>query len=595
MKDSPICTQRGSICGIAAVVLLACLCTSLFAKDPLAMIPADTPCVIVMPKLATTTQQVSTLYKRIQPDADDFCVLAFGEDINLSPGCWETGAPVVLILPRPEFDKSSLVVAFKPKNAGSLIVKAGAREEMPGRCDGPAGPSWVSLRGGMAFAAQKRSALRVVKDSEESRSVADVLDSVERQMLSECDVFVRLNVARWREKILPPMTVAMQMISLGITAEVDPEQLEASQAMIRWFIDGLQTLIEQLDSISLSAKFCEVSLQITHHHRFASGKSVGTYLSAVQHDRRNLLETLPDRPFWMALTSNWNCMPDQSLTTRITEYVMNLEPMKQKMDSKVHERLLKDVRDCYGQMKGSAFMLTSPAGSMFPMEMIGSYVMNDATRGLAQLSFIQENANEAVASMLPGAKVRSSRFKEMTADGKKYSEMSFDLASASPKMRDEVEMVYGPNARYQMMTVDKEEILFCISQPPMNIVELARSRKGTAASLAANRNVQKTIRLLHAEPNLLVLFDADRLLAAVPGLAFTAANTKAGETGKPISLKCDTSNLSQTLVGWSAVAGPGTFTGRLAVSTDDFVHTAQAARKMMLQLKETLTETEAQP
>lgn len=577
--------RRRPVTGIvAAICCVGGLCAALLAKDPLALIPADAPCVVVLPNLASTTAKASALAKKIKPDIDAYCVEAFGEDINLSPGGWDTASPVVLILTRPEFDKSSLLVAFKPKNTKNLIVKAGIKEEMPGRCDCPVGPCWIMVRGDVAFAAQKRSAFRIIKDFESGRSFADTMDSTERKMLEDGDVFVRVNMSRWREKIMAPFALVSQMISLGITAEADPEHLEASQAMASWFIRGLQTVIEQMDSITLSGELTENSLRFTHHHRFATGKTVATYLGSVTNERKDRMALLPDRPFWIAMASNWVCPPEQSLSTRITEYIMNFEPIGEKMKPDKHDRLIENIRSYYGQLKGSSLMMSAPMGSLFPMEMIGSYQMDDAAKGLAQLNYIQENASEAVSMMIPGAKMRN-KFEDKVEKQFKYSEMPFTLDDLSPKLREEIETVYGSQARYQTLAFGKQEILFCVSQPPMSVIELAIQRQKNLPGLSANAQVQKTVRLLQNQPNMLVLVDADRLLAAAPEMAISAASGRPGPARSTTEI-ADAGPSSQTLVGWSCVVGGDALTGQLAMCTDDFVRAVEGVQRMAVRIKE---------
>ncbi|RIK57220.1 MAG: hypothetical protein DCC63_14645 [Nitrospira sp.] len=571
--------------GCIGLVLLLVLAGPLPAGDVLKQIPADIPGFIYFPNLAASNERLTELFKHFDEDYEAADLDAFGEEVNLSPGTWDPSSPVVLILTRPELNADSLLVAYRPRGQ-QLVKKAALRQGRPSRCECPIGTCWVVMRGPVAFAAQKRSALRVLREVPEDGSVAATLDSVERQMLDTSDVFGRMTMSRWREKNSFYINMGINMMRWGMTAEADPEQLPLMQALMNWFADGIQTVSDQMSTISISAGYDEKTLRLTHHHRFEKDKSVAKYLGCVTRDKSDMLATLPDRSFWMAATSNWRCPPGQAITARLTRYVMNVDQMKEKVRPELRRKIVREVEACYGQMRGSAVMLSAPTACLFPMQIVGSYMLDDAARGQKEICFIQENANATMSVFMPGADLQG-RFEEKEEEGFRFHEMSMNMDKISPKMRTEIALAYGENVRFQNMVLGKHETAFCIAEPPASIVQLARMRKGGEPTLANNAEIKKLLARMPADPNILVIMDLERFFASLPTLVAQSAHP-----GQPVpkSLRRPPSKEaeaeaaarpSRTLIGWACTVGDGRFTGELVIDADDAVAAVCSARKMV--------------
>lgn len=566
------------------LLLTAATACPLAAGDALRHLPADVPGFVVFPNLARSNERLTEFIRQFNPDYEAIDLDAFGQDVNLTPGAWDPNGPVVLIMTRPEFSKASLLVAFKPRDMQQLVRKAGLKDDAPGRYECPIGRSWLVVKGQTAFAGQKLSTLRIIKEVPSEASIAAVLDQVERQMLDEGDVFGRLTLSRWREKFNPYVLMGINAMRLGVTAETDPEQYAATQSLMNWFIGGMQSVIDQMATLSFSAGYDGTTLRFTHHHRFTPGKSVADYLGSVKNDGTDLMATLPDVPFWMAATSNWHLPPGASLTARVTEHVMTLPELDGKLNAAKRREIVRIVRDCYGQIRGSTFMISAPKGSLFPMQMLGSYVMDDAVRGLKEVQFIGENASKTMSLFMPGTDLKN-KFTEKREGDIAYSEMPMDVKKLNEKMRREISLVYGENVRHQYAVLSPNEVVYCLAEPPMSVVQLITSRRAKASPITERADVRRLLSRLPENPNSIVIVDVNQLFCAVPSMIQRAEQMQNPGKAAPATEPAERDPSPSALLGWAGTVGPGRLTGCLAIDAEEAVQAVESAKGLAIKMK----------
>lgn len=564
-------------------MLVPMLNERLFAGSVLEMLPADVPGFLILPHITESNDRLTAIASRISGDYRPREVNDLTEELGIPEGSCDASKPIVLIFTRPTFDRSDCVVAFHPADPGAFRLAHGLNGSRSKRVEVDGKKVRILMRKDIAFVSRRLLPLRVLRNVNPNSSALTAMDDADKSHLSGGDVVVHLNLKRWRERIAPILALATNMMQLGIAAEGDAQKAAAAREVLQWFGSGITELVAQMDSVTLSVQLSDDAIRIEHRHRFAPGGGVCRYLGGVTRESSNLLKTLPDRAFWMAGVSNWRCPPGEDLTTRLTEFVMNKEVVGPKLSSEKVEQIISDVRCCYGQMKGSSFMLSSQKGLVFPMEMIGSYILEDAVKGVKQICFIQENANEAMSFLMPTGDL-GSKFERLEKDGLKYAEMKLNFDSMKPALRQQLEQTYGPRARFQNAMISPTEVVFCMAEPPLSVITLAQARKAGMPTLDQNEEVRRITSFLQPEPNIIVLLDLDRLIAAAPQLA-TQSSVKIAIRDDHKSGPADTPPYevlthSKSLLGWSCVVQRGELTGRLAIDVEDAVSAAKGIRRI---------------
>lgn len=553
------------------------------------MLPADVPGFIVLPHISESNDKLTKFAQKITKHYIPLEIDDFEQKIGLPADELDTSKPITLIFTKPTFDSADLVVAFHPANLDAFLSNHGLVSGRTGRMEICDRRMRVLVKDGVVFVSRRLLPLRVLRNVDEGATALDGMDEVDRAYLAHSEAVVHLNLRPWRNKISPVVTLVTTMMQLGIAAEANAEKATAAREVLGWFGSGLSDLIAQMESITLALRLTDDAIQLEHRHKFDPKGCVGQYLGNVTRESDNLFKTLPNRPFWMVATSNWRCPAGDSLTAKLTEFVMTKKTIvgNQLPEQKIR-RVISDVRCCYGQMKGTSFMLSSQKGVIFPMEMVGSYVLENASEGVKQIRFIQENANDALGFVMPCGDLKS-KFVAKEKDGFRYDEMQMDFAAMGPAIQKQMELTYGAEARFQNAMVSPTEVIFCMAEPPTSVVTLAKAREAGLPTLAENEEVRKIAGHLQHNPNVVILFDVDRLFAAVPDLAAQSGvriTVKAKDAGAPgVATPIDLPKQSRTLLGWSCVVKPAELTGRLAIDTEDAASATEGIRCLATELK----------
>lgn len=553
------------------------------------MLPADVPGFIVLPRVSESNDKLTQFARKVSKQYDALEIDDLVHDLGLLSEDLDTTRPITLVFTKPTFEGSDMVVAFHPMDIDAFMLKHGLVTGRTGRMEIHDRRVRVVVKGDVVFASRRLLPLRVLRNVDPASTVMQRMDELDRAYLTHSEAVVHLNLKPWRNKISPMVSLVTTMMQLGIAAEADAEKAAAAREVLNWIGSGASELVRQMESITLSIRLTDDAAYIEHRHRFEPGGNISRYLGSVTRESENLFKTLPNRPFWMVATSNWRCPPGESLTTKLTEFVMTKKSIVgNRLTDKKIRRVISDVRCCYGQMKGTSFMLSSQKGMIFPMEMVGSYVLEDASQGVKQIRFIQENANEALGFVMPCGDLKS-KFVTKEKDGFRYDEMHMDFAAMGPMMQKQMEMTYGPEARFQNAIVSPTEVIFCMAEPPTSVVTLAKAREAGLPTLAENDEVRKIAGHLQQYPNVVILFDLDRLFAAVPdlaaqsGMSITVKAKDAGPSAR--TLVSSVPKQSKTLLGWSCVVKKGELTGRLAIDAEDAASAAEGIRSLASEMK----------
>lgn len=556
-----------------AALLGTSLGGSLLAADPLAYVPADVAGVIVFRDLDAAARKINPFLKQINPDHSGLDVPEVGQWLNLPCGQWDPASPVVIVFARPEFTRESMIVGFRPAKGSQLLEPVRPGSKRIRKCEGPEGGCFLSIRGGTAFVGRSLKCVRMIPQHPQERSILSVLSDDEKAMLARSDAFMRVDLNRWRDKLTPFVVLGLGMMKLSVAAQ-SPEGQDAA-AVVGWLADGVRSFIDQMESTSLAFSFDRETIRLDHHHRFAPGQSVAQYLAKVQRGEDDVLAMMPNRPFLMFAASNWHSPKGESLTASLSRHILEMEPVAMRIPEETRKRLLKEIDECYGQTRGSAFMVTSEPGRALPLELVGGYAVKDSASALKQLCFIQENSNEAMSAILPSAHC-SGKFKPRRDRGIDIMELNLETDEIAHEMRAELCKVYGEKVRCQQAAAGPNRVLYTFAEPPTNVIDLIKNMPDDRVD--KDPAVRRILDRMPSRPHVVLVFDLEQTLAAVPSLAASEGCTM--ETAKKPRVAQASPSPSQALIGWAAVVRPMSISGQLAMDAQDAVKTFKLAREM---------------
>jgi len=575
-------TTTSALLMAAAVCLLAHFPSPLAASDPLAIIPADMPAVLVFRDLQTCAGKFETFARKIDEDFGGLDLDEIQRGFNLPDGVVDTSAPIFLILTRTKVDEGAFVLAFKPRDLASFSAEDAHQAYLIRDCTGPEGSYRLMVREEWVLVSQSRLALRALRHVPAERSLARVLDDRQKAIMAESNLFLYVPLSRWRERIQPFVFLGTHLIKLGALAESEPGAIsDMTLAVLDWFADGARTIVGQMDSLSVGASFDGETFRLTHHHAFAPGQSVADYLKQVRRRGYDWPGGLPDRPFFVIGGFDWRCPPELSLSGKFNEYVFTKNPaIARKLSPETRQRLLDSSRICYGRMWGSFFMVTSPAGELRPMQVFGGYAVDDAADTIKHLVYLQEHAGE-VMGVFTGEQVFG-KFEARPERGRPFYEMRFDLQNLSPDVRRQFAGFYGDEVRIQQTVLDADHIVYATAAPPAGVDELLTIGQ-SGDNIGQNPDVRRILSRLPKDANGIVVVDMGRCLAAMP--AWVNANRPRSADGPSAEATISAAWLCPEtpgpMIGWACTVQQNWIAGCLAVDADDAVRLLKMARKMV--------------
>ena len=568
--------------GWLAALLVCGLVRLAWAADPLGVIPADAPLVLGFRDLGASAGRLEAFFHEHNIPAQRLDLDEVQRGFNLADGVVDTSHPVFLVLTRPALEASAFVLVFKPKTVSDFSQELSGVEGGMKQCTGPEGRYWLAMRDDLALVGLSPRALRPVRRLPVERSLASELDDRQKAIFASSDVFIHIPLAKWQERIQPFIFLASNMIKLGAQADSPATVRENTAAVLDWFAGGLQTLVSQMDSLTLAVGFDGETFRLTHHHAFARGGSVAGYLSRVKRRGLDFWSTLPDRPFFIIGAFDWQCPGELALTSRFNKFVFfrgDHPATGVKLSDDTRQRLQKAMDASQEQMWGSLFMVTSPAEKLAPLQLYGGYCLQDARQGVDDLVFLQENATEAMSAFLGEQVFGQFKPRPWEAGGTLF-ELRLDAEHMDQQTRRQIISFYGEGACIQEAAIDEHHVVYAAAVPPAGIDDFLEVRR-VGRGLNADPAVRAMLGRLPDDSNAMLIVDVGRCVAALPtwvdakadgGTALASAPEDSGSAAEAV--------VSGRLLGWAGTVHPDSFTGQLVIGADDAVEVFNLCRKM---------------
>jgi hypothetical protein len=588
---NPYQTSSYAVTFVLVAAIVGGIAGSALGGDPLTLIPSDVAGVIAFRDLDGSAKKLSRFLKGFNPNSSGIDLRMMEDWLDCEPGTWDSSQPVVFVLSQPsldilteaEFSETTAVLAFTPKDPEQYAAPKGSREGAVRRIEQAGRDYYVTMRDGVVFCSGKRRVMRMIRAVSPSESLAATLDDQQKALYAKSDLFVHLPMVGWRERINVLTLLAGNMMRLGVAAENDAALMESGKVVLDWFTGAVRSVVDQMQSFTLSVDFDGETFRLTHYHAFRAGGSVSEYLRQVKRSGVDLWATLPDRPFYLLTGSDWRCPAAVSVAMRFQEYSLNADAMGDRISPELRKMILDQSSACHDQTMGSYLMLTSPPDRAFPVQILGGYYMEDASEGSKQLRFVQENSTEAFAGFIGGA--YAGKFERRARNDQEYYEMHFDSAKMSPGLRQQMSALYGENLHIQDAVLGRNYVVYAMSGDDEFLPNILRAQ-AQGQNIGKNARIREIAACLPTEPHGLVVLDLGRLLSAAPRMARLSIDPvePGGRAASPDHAATPGENdetlSSGPLLGWACVVRPTSFSGHLAISAKDAIETARLARKM---------------
>ena len=526
----------------------------------------------------------SDIEKRLGPAAAGFC------DID---------QPLVIVLTRAEGEGGGLVIgsAVKPPprgGPGGVIAAPIGKDPGAGHRD-----RYYASAGKLTYVCERRRPLRGFMRLRPATSLAAVMDRPEREVARSSDVFVYIRMEAWQDRIRPYVSLVSTMAKFSVTAEPseNPTEQKMRSEVTNWFIDGGVSVLDQMSSVSLGLTLDGESIRLRHHHHFNAGGSVASYLGNVRASDEPAWACLPDRPFLAAFATNWWSPEQSSVVLAMTRKVFDAVGEAGTIPADTRKKVVDASGACYAGMRGMNMLMTMDGAEDPHLEFFGSYAFEDAETGLKQMRVIQANASEALAAITPGGFVGCG--KDLTRDGVHYNEVELNKAIGGAQFQEQMDQVYGPDAKVRQAQVGKKRVASCINQSADEFIKLVKAGEQDQP-LLSNKRVKKLTDSMQPKAQAWLLLDLRRLTdlaasvvatqaveaAATPALGGEKKSHKApfGHAKTPDAKNA--SRESGPLLGWSAQAGERFFSGEFLISVDDAASAVRLAEEMVAQFRE---------
>jgi len=540
------------------------------AADPLTMVPANVAGVVVLRNPSASLKKLNAFRAQIRPDSEAAELADLERGLNLDAGTIDGSRPLVLVLTRPIEVYANMVVVFTPKDPQALLEQGQGGENEVLRIDEGGVKQHLFVRDGVAMMSTRDKVLRrVAQRVSVQKSIVSTFDEEGRRLLDESDVCVHLLVPRWQERITPLVTLFVNMMKFGVAMQGESADPKKAAALSDWLLFGVQKILGDMRTITLSATFDGTAFRLVHHHRFRPESSTAHYLSQVRTSGRDIWEQVPDLPFVLMMVGDWHNTKEVPLSARFCEKMIRLEsPADQPIGREALE-VIESLKSCYGQIQGSYFMLSTPSNQNRPLQVLGGYVMKDAREGLRQLRFIHEHAGETLATALPGGGFWG-RFEEVRRDGATYIEMRLSSERMNPRLRQNLYAVYGRGARFQKLAMDDHNLLYCLGACPDGVMGFARSVR-TGPRAASNPRLMSVLKLLPERANVAILVDAARCSDMMLGIVSAEIGHAEPDGPAParIARQADDADAPGPLVGYGLIAVDAALSGHLVARAAD--------------------------
>lgn len=581
-------TRVAGICGLA-------LCSMSFAGvHPARLVPGNAAAFLVFPHMAESSRRVGEVLNRIHPDFSGFDLSEFEMTAGFAPGTIDLAQPIVVIADRPEelmrlFSGKGLtegdllwpVIGFTPAAPevfAKSVSSSGRETGGVGTVVGAFGRYRIVMRDGMAFVATKGNLLARIARLSDDRSAWAGMSQSARDDVIKGDVFIQLSMSAWRPLFDAKLRAVTEVMKVGMQLQQpDPKRMDQTRKLADWFFAGVLDAVQQMETASASITFDDNRVRLSHHHTFRSSEWMADYLGNVRREGQSKpWRTIPDKPFLLGVSWNWNVPPDYCLSVRFNRKCMADPELCKTLSKEARAELGQSISTLTSKTSAEEFVVTSDAGRLLPLRIAGSYTTADAPRMLEVMQKVRDHSNEIVGLLIPGAAEIGGKVKLVQHDDMAIYQTRLLDAGAPQIMKDNIRAMYGSDPIYQEAAVNADTIVYSIGDRSgaKGLADVVREK---APGLAGNPKINKAMQAMPPDANVYLLVDTTRLVDSIPLMmrAQLGAAVTADKSGVADDPRADQVG---PLLAWSATANGNHLNCAFTMKTGDLIETIGALK-----------------
>ncbi|MBX3395093.1 MAG: hypothetical protein KF841_06960 [Phycisphaerae bacterium] len=548
-------------------------------------VPMDAVGVLTFKNLEASDGRLTKLIQTLNPRFEGLPLADLEATLGFAPGTIDLSKRLTLIFLHPdevtEFTQGTgindvapfPVIAFTPKQTDG----SAGFEDSPDRRIRSRQGTWCEysyfVDDNTVFVSNRRRALRTILRTDKAQSLAAQLNVETRAVWDSCDLAAHIPMSPWRNRIAPYVAMAGNLIKLGAMAQQVPERMDEYQRILNWLVGSSTDVINQVSATTIAVQLDGEHVRLHHLHEFDRNRWFADYLANVRRGGGRAFAAFPDRPFLVVGYSDWRCPPQDSMTHRVMEQVVELPSVKRRFSEKTRSQLLEASLQSVDRLSFAEFMVCNTSPSLMPFEIYGSYLTANPSEAMETYIALYQHSNELLSFVSAGGPGFPGQFTRIRVNGIDIREMKFDEAGAPEHLIQQVKQAYGESVVFQLATDGKDHLIYSIGRPESGVHKLIEARS-SGRSIEKNPRVDEVRRLLPADSNVLIITDLGRLIESartfvgMPPHADIEASSR--KDAPPTADKHPNSpeTPASLLAGWSCAARKNVLCGQLVIRAD---------------------------
>jgi len=497
-----------SILSILAILAMLGCVPAASASEILKHVPGDCAAALLIRDAKLTSQRINQLASRLKPQGSKEIDPEQILKEFVAPGSWKTDEPVVLILLQPNIDPASVVVGFTSTDPAAASAGPAQIVKMVQGFGARLGPYW--------FISPREETLAQVIGVAPANSLGASLTDAQRALFRDGDLWLHLRMQPWRRPILQFLSKMMMIVKLGLSmGGSSPEEVELNNAVFDWGWEGFTQVLRQMDYVDIASRLDEEGLRISHLHRFKPDGSVAKYLAQSKQVKEGLWTALPDTPFLLAASMNWQNDGDGALFGAMADKLLKSEALTKKLSQDRRDLWRELVVDWYARGHAMNFVFVPSGRGGLPMEMWASYGTPSAKECMKKFVQMNDVGQEIAGALIFGG--FKGKIEKREICGRPGYDLKMEWGKLDPTSRASLKQIYGENPRLQMVELNETRMGYVLASRPDAATSLMRCND--TCDFGKCDSVRRIMDRLPANPHVAVLINPARFLLVGLGVS----------------------------------------------------------------------------
>lgn len=363
---------------------------------------------------------------------------------------------------------------------------------------------YAAIKGDVLMLSESAATVRAAMKS--SGKFAAAFETRAGSLAGDSQILLYVDVPVWRTKIDEGLGMAELMLPMLVGNMPGPAQnAQTSIPFIRWMLSELRALIHDTRSVVLAARIGADGVRITQVLGFDEKGKTAAYLKNAKKSNKDLMRGVPDLPFAMAFSYDWETPPGApTFTEKMLNVVSELLPADDVETKQRISKGLEKARSLYRRLSGTSFALAAPpegAGMLF----WGAYLSKNPAAVQKEMTEMMAEHADLMGALSMGLQTEIVHETGRVADTP-VDIYKFKITSDDPTANQMMQQMYGETPT--MYTGVKGGELLYVMGP----AEEARKRfeqilSGKLAGLSTNKRLAASNATLPPNPQAVLYID----------------------------------------------------------------------------------------